>query len=41
MDSGDVSGGGLKMKAVRKAERDAAEDKIDDIMQIVISQKEY
>lgn len=41
----NVSNGGLKMKAVRKAVRsvlpDVAEDKIDDIMQIVISQKEY
>ena len=41
----NVSTGSLKMKAVRKAVRsvlpDVAEDKIDDIMQIVISQKEY
>ncbi|MCM1301674.1 MAG: HsdR family type I site-specific deoxyribonuclease [Alistipes senegalensis] len=41
----DVSNGGLKMKAVRKAVRtvlpDVAEEKIDNIMQIVISQKEY
>ncbi len=41
----DVSNGGLKMKAVRKAVRavlsDAVEDKIDEIMQIIISQKEY
>ena len=41
----DVSGSGLKMKAVRKAVRnalpDTTEDKIDDIMQIIISQKEY
>ena len=41
----DVSGGGLKMKALRKAVRDvlsyATEDKIDDIMQIIIAQKEY
>ena len=41
----NVSTGGLKMKAVRKAVRsvlpDVAEEKIDDIMQIVISQKEY
>lgn len=41
----DVSNGGLKMKAVRKAVRrvlsDATEDKIDEIMQIIISQKEY
>lgn len=41
----DVSGGGLKMKAVRKAVRDVlpdvAEDKIDEMMQIIIAQKEY
>ena len=41
----NVSTGGLKMKALRKAVRsvlpDVAEEKIDDIMQIVISQKEY
>ena len=41
----DVSDGERKMKAVRKAVRnalpDATEDKIDDIMQIIISQKEY
>lgn len=41
----DVSSGGLKMKALRKAIYnvlpDATENKIDDIMRIVISQKEY
>ena len=41
----DVSNGGLKMKAVRKAVRavlsDVTEGKIDEIMQIIISQEEY
>ena len=41
----DVSGGSLKMKAVRKAISNilpnATENKIDEIMQIIISQKEY